>query len=305
MKSPKISIIIPCYNQAIFLEETLQSVLDQTYTNWECLIINDGSTDATDKIAQNWIKKDNRFLYFHKENGGLSAARNFGLEKMTGDFVQFLDSDDCLERSKFQQSMGEILNNPTANIVISNFEMFVDNVQKTTEPYCTLTQDNFNFKNMLYNWDITYTIPIHCGFFNKALFDYFRFPENLSAKEDWVMWVNLYKKQQETIFIDKPLALYRKNPKGMTMTKNMLPDILKAIRFFKSILSDEDFQKLNENIISKYYNSSQRFKLNLIDLKSSNVYKIVYFIKKVLIKFKLLKPFNELLKWLARFKIFA
>ena len=91
----KVSIIIPCYNQAEFLEETLGSVLKQTHTNWECLIVNDGSTDVTEKIAQQFISKDQRFKYFFKENGGLSSARNYGLDQSTGNYIQFLDSDHC------------------------------------------------------------------------------------------------------------------------------------------------------------------------------------------------------------------
>ena len=84
-----ISIIIPCYNQAHFLDQALQSVLNQTYLNWECLLINDGSTDETEIISNKWIKKDPRFKYFYKENGGLSSARNFGLDNAEGDCIVF------------------------------------------------------------------------------------------------------------------------------------------------------------------------------------------------------------------------
>ena len=86
-----ISVIIPCYNQAHFLDETLNSILTQSYDNWECIIINDGSLDATEKIGLDWSNKDSRFKYVKKENGGLSSARNKGLELAKGDFIQFLD----------------------------------------------------------------------------------------------------------------------------------------------------------------------------------------------------------------------
>ena len=75
MKDHLISIIMPCYNQGQFLEETFQSVFNQTYKNWECLLINDGSTDTTKEIAEKWSRKDKRFRYFEKENGGRSSAR--------------------------------------------------------------------------------------------------------------------------------------------------------------------------------------------------------------------------------------
>ena len=91
MSNKKISIIVPCYNQVQYLDECLQSVLDQTYTNWECLIIDDGSPDNTEDLAKIWVEKDERFHYFKKENGGVSSARNFGIEKAKGgyDYMPF------------------------------------------------------------------------------------------------------------------------------------------------------------------------------------------------------------------------
>ena len=75
-----VSIIVPCYNQAHFLDEALQSVLSQTYTNWECIIVNDGSPDNTENIAEKWLAVDSRFKYIKKDNGGLSSARNIGIK---------------------------------------------------------------------------------------------------------------------------------------------------------------------------------------------------------------------------------
>ncbi|WP_034721888.1 glycosyltransferase family 2 protein [Chryseobacterium sp. UNC8MFCol] len=91
---PTISIIVPCYNQAIYLDECLQSVLDQTYGNWECIIVDDGSPDNTKEVTEKWIEKDNRFIYLHKENGGLSSARNAGIEAAKGAWILPLDADD-------------------------------------------------------------------------------------------------------------------------------------------------------------------------------------------------------------------
>lgn len=91
-----VSIIIPCYNKAAFLGETLRSVLNQTYTHWECILVDDGSTDNTAVIANKYCEKDIRFRYFLKKNQGVSTARNFGIEKSKGDFVIFLDADDIL-----------------------------------------------------------------------------------------------------------------------------------------------------------------------------------------------------------------
>ena len=94
----KVSIIVPCYNQAQYLPEALQSVLDQTYENWECIIVNDGSPDNTEEVAKQWVEKDSRFKYFYKENGGLSSARNTGIAIAKGEFILPLDADDRISR---------------------------------------------------------------------------------------------------------------------------------------------------------------------------------------------------------------
>ena len=92
--NPLISIIVPCYNQARYLDECLQSVLEQTYQNWECIIVNDGSPDSTEAVALKWTAQDPRFRYVLKKNGGLSSARNAGIEVAGGQWILPLDADD-------------------------------------------------------------------------------------------------------------------------------------------------------------------------------------------------------------------
>lgn len=94
---PLISIIIPCYNSKDFILKTIDSVTSQTFQNWECIIIDDGSTDNLFDLVKVKIKNDNRFTYFHQKNKGLSKARNKGIELASGDFFYFLDADDLLD----------------------------------------------------------------------------------------------------------------------------------------------------------------------------------------------------------------
>lgn len=99
--NPLTSIIIPTYNRANLIVETLDSIITQTYSNWECIIIDDGSTDNTFEIIQDYINKDSRIKYYQrplKKSKGPSSCRNFGIEKAKGEFVLFLDSDDLLTR---------------------------------------------------------------------------------------------------------------------------------------------------------------------------------------------------------------
>ena len=299
MNNPIVSIIVPCYKQAHFLNDALNSVLEQSYINWECIIVNDGSPDNTDVIASDWCKRDNRFKYFFKENGGLSSARNLGLEKVAGNFVQFLDCDDVLHPEKLKASIEKCTTEPL--IVISNFEMFINDPQNTSEPYCVLDKDKFTYENVLYNWGDGFSIPIHCGFFSINFFKEFKFSETLRAKEDWIMWVTFFKKKPTIIYIDKPLALYRKNVQSMTMTTNMLDDQIKAYQILKNIVSASDFNKITIVLISRYYTSSSNAKQTIRQLKASNTYKGGKLVKKILRKIGMIKSFRYLLlkieKW--------
>ncbi|HLS30455.1 MAG TPA: glycosyltransferase family 2 protein [Flavobacteriaceae bacterium] len=91
---PKISIIIPVYNTATYLEQCIESVLNQSFTDFELVLVNDGSTDHSGAICDDYAFKDGRIKVFHRENGGVSSARNLGLAKITGDWLTFIDSDD-------------------------------------------------------------------------------------------------------------------------------------------------------------------------------------------------------------------
>jgi len=101
----KISVIIPTYNRASTIKEALNSVLNQTYSDWECIIIDDGSTDHTETVIMDYINLDNRFIYIKRpfsRKKGAAACRNIGLEMAIGNYIQFLDSDDVIASNKFE-----------------------------------------------------------------------------------------------------------------------------------------------------------------------------------------------------------
>jgi len=104
-----ISVIIPSYNSGKFLGEAIESVVNQTYKNIEIIVINDGSTDNTEEIVKKWQKKDRRIRYLkHKENRGLSVARNDGIRISKGDFISLLDADDFWMKDKLEKQMKKI-----------------------------------------------------------------------------------------------------------------------------------------------------------------------------------------------------
>lgn len=98
---PQISIIIPVYNVEAYLERCLNSILSQTFDDWECICIDDGSVDGSGKILDAYAKKDSRFIVIHQVNSGVSFARNVGLKRAKGDFITFVDSDDWIERNTY------------------------------------------------------------------------------------------------------------------------------------------------------------------------------------------------------------
>lgn len=120
----KVSIIIPCYNQAQYLDEALQSVMNQSYQEWECIIVDDGSLDSTSGIAKEWIVKDSRFKYSYKDNGGICSARNFGIIQAKGEFILALDADDKIANDYLQLAISEFQKDTTLKVVYSRAEKF-------------------------------------------------------------------------------------------------------------------------------------------------------------------------------------
>lgn len=280
----KVSIIVPCFNQAQYLSEALESVLNQTYENWECLIVNDGSPDNTHEIAQEWLKKDKRFKYIFKDNGGLSSARNAGLDIAEGDFVQFLDADDLIAPKKFEISLLQLekLDPKKHAVVVSHFNFFTNNIEDATDRYCYLNLEFLNYKSILYDWDYKFSIPVHCGFFSKELFQDFRFSTDLKAKEDWLMWLNIFKKDIKIYFINQPLAFYRSHSSSMTKNhKFMEENTIKVLKLFKDILSVEEYSDYLIHVIQKKNNENEKLRLELSEIKTSPELSVIRKIKKI------------------------
>jgi len=252
IKSMKISIIIPCYNQASFLEETCLSIINQTYSNWEVLIVNDGSTDNTEAISKKICDKDERFKYYLKENGGLSSARNYGLDRATGDYIQFLDSDDLLEPTKFEKSISK-----NKDLVICNFQMLEN--EKKTAPFCSLDVAEFTYESILVNWDVKFSIPIHCGLFSIKIIGDTRFNENLKAKEDWVFWLSCFKNNPKVSFINEILAIYRLHDSNMCKDKSHMEENSKvAYGFIYSTLSEKHKELFFKKIAVDFVNERSK-----------------------------------------------
>lgn len=268
-----VSIIVPCYNQAQYLDEALQSVYDQTYQNWECIIVNDGSPDHTEEVAKRWLEKDLRFKYVYKENGGLSSARNLALENAKGDYIQFLDADDCIHDLKFEKSL-EALKQGNTDLIITNYVSFIQDKKNIIPPRYKLLETNFNFESIVFKWDDEFVIPIHCALFSTKYFKNFRFSIELKAKEDWIMWIKIFQSEPRISFINKPYALYRDHQNSMTKDlKKMQFNYIKSLLYLKNVLNDNDFDRLMKQVLGKLYNDIEVSESNFRKIKKSKTYK--------------------------------
>ena len=281
----KISIIVPCYNQSSFLSEALESILIQSYPDWECLIINDGSTDDTEIIAKKYCLLDNRFVYIQKKNGGLSSARNAGLKMACGNWIQFLDADDLLPTKRFEILLQKISYLPDIEIIVSNFNLL--ELNRLKPPYCILKQEYLNLENIVLKWDINFTIPIHCGLFKSELFKNTLFNENLEAKEDWYMWTSLFLYHPNAFYLNEPLAIYRINNSSMSRNEKgqskMLKNELKAFLFIKELSIEEKLsEELTEIRLNQFVNRITMLNNAKNQILDSNSYKLGNFLLKPL-----------------------
>ncbi len=277
-----VSIIIPCFNQVQYLPAALRSVWDQLYHNWECIIINDGSTDNTEDVAKSWCKKDARYIYFNKENGGLSSARNLGLANSKGDFILFLDSDDFIAPEKLLLSVKSFMEDTSLDLVITDFNSVLGAKLVQLEPFVKLADFTFNLENILYKWDLGFSIPIHCALFKKDSLGDIRFNEKLKAKEDWLFWIQFFKSAAKSVYIDQPLVTYRMHEDSMT--KNvllMMNNQELVINLIKNELNSTEFELFILNRLKTYQSKYIEYSVKYSEQKNSLTYRFALKLKKI------------------------
>ena len=252
----KVSIIVPCYNQAQYLPEALQSVLDQTYDNWECIIVNDGSPDNTKEVAQEWVKKDSRFIYLYKENGGLSSARNAGIAIAEGEFILPLDADDRIGKDYTLLAIQAFQDDESLKLVYSKAEKFGEEIGSWNLPDFSLfelARQNMIFCTALYRkqeWEKVGGYDINM----------------LKGWEDWEFWIAVLKGGGKVKRLDEVCFFYRVKEVSMAKSIFELDEIkLKEYIFRKHI----DFIITNYDTLmtinyTHFYNlKSEKFAVNL------------------------------------------
>lgn len=213
-----ISIVIPIYNAEKYLEQCLNSIKNQTYKNFEVIMVNDGSKDESETICKRFSEDDSRFRYFTKSNGGVSSARNLGLDNVKGDFITFIDSDDWIAEKHLELLINSIKKN-NSDIVVSCYKEF-DNIDTYyTIVYTKQEKNLLNFEKM--NRDDFLTIfpklmSINVCFnnavaklFRKELVNNLRFDTSIKYGEDLDFYFSLYLNVESVSYVDELTYVYR------------------------------------------------------------------------------------------------
>ena len=220
----KITVIVPVYNVENYLNKCLDSILKQTYQNLEIIVVNDGSTDNSGGICQEYAQKDSRIIYIEKENGGLSDARNAGLDRMTGSYVTFVDSDDWIEQD-YVEVLYNKLTEYQADVSVGNYYSYNEDegmyyFHINGDSYYEKVFDNVSiFENMYESQEMkSFALISAWGKLYKAsLFDYIRFDKG-KLGEDGYMNQKLYLLAQKVIYINQGLYAYRQRSGSITKT---------------------------------------------------------------------------------------
>jgi len=211
---PLFSIIIPCYNQSDFLEESILSVLNQFFSDFEILIINDGSTDDTDKIAISYTKKDNRIKYFSKLNGGLSSARNYGITLASGKYLLFMDSDDQILKDCLSEA-AKIIERDNPDIIQMGYQYLVGQSGKII--HRVKPSGNFIIPAIFKG---SPGPPISFIIRSEMIKETSPFDESLKSLEDWDFWIRVAKCNPVVSYLPKVLSVYRLHE--LSMSRNYL-----------------------------------------------------------------------------------
>lgn len=235
--NPLISIVVPIYKAEKYLAECIESVINQKYTNFELILVDDGSPDNCPQICDEYAKKDKRIKVLHKKNGGISSARNAGLEVANGEYVSFLDSDDYLKET-WSHAVSAISDNEDVVYIYKNV--------------------NIENKKDLYHHVMRLKSPCfagpYCKFFKKEFLsnNNIKFKEGLANSEDMLFNLECIRHLKIFRVVDESTYMYRQNPTSLTKTYN--PKLIDAERTFhecfdeiiKEQMSLEDVKELKD-----------------------------------------------------------
>lgn len=270
-----ISVIIPTYNRVHLITETLDSVLAQTYTDWECIIIDDHSDDHTDEIVENYVKKDSRFRYFEKPEHlpkGPSASRNFGMTKAKGDYINWLDSDDLMHPKKMEVDL-ILINSGDYDFTISQSKFFTDDGSPPKKEFWNKnlwSEDPINdFILKEIGWSVNSPLWRSKSLIDRSI----SFDEELMTADDFLYHLKAISNQFKPYIVDRELVNIREHSKRLNNYKRKSPSKLNVYLY---LIENKIELGLNEKTEFKLYELVIRQFSNLLkkkDLETAKLYK--------------------------------
>jgi len=300
----KVSVIIPCYNQGEYVDDAVDSVLAQTFQDFEIIIINDGSTDKfTNEKLKNYNRPKTKVI--HTTNQGLSAARNNGIRASNGEYILPLDADDKIQMRFIEQALLYIENNLNIGAVSTNWIIFGE--KDALDTSFANAVSNAKFKGGTVIDYIMSNSSMSCGLFPRKIWNETGgYNESMkNGFEDWDFWISITEKNYRIFVIEEPLYFYRVKVGSMNINADeMRPELVKQLMLNHL----ETFQKyvveaihIREIVIKSQSKQISNLNAEIITLKDSiRIYKqsIIFKIKKIfhklfprLLKFKFITKF--------------
>lgn len=222
MNNPLVSIIIPTFNRAHLIQETLNSILAQTFINWECIIIDDGSTDNTSEIVGDYVVRDLRFQYYHRPENrprGGNGARNYGFEISNGEYIIFFDSDDLMHPNKIGLQLDSLIKNSEKDFSISQSVLFLNKKENivnlwNVNLYNETPVDSFITKEI--GWSILAPLWKKESLLKKNI----RFDEQLKNGQDFKFHIEALLSGLKSVIIDDTLNFIRSHDNQIKISKN-------------------------------------------------------------------------------------
>ena len=237
MEENLVSIVMPAYNCAHYIGETIQSVLVQTYEDWELLIVDDQSTDNTPKVVDEFSIQDDRIRYIELEkNSGVAVARNRGIEEARGNYIAFLDSDDLWKKDKLEKQIRFMQEHQYA-FTFTSYDLIDESGNKLNK--CVEAPEEIDYDTLLYDTPI-FTCTV---MYDKEQMGDVRMPQ-LANGEDVATWLRMLKKVPYAYGIQECLVSYRKRAKSLSSGV-----VTKLIRRWKIYRESEELSLLNAGIL--------------------------------------------------------
>jgi len=252
--NPRISIVVPIYKVEAYLEKCILSLINQTYRELEIILVDDGSPDHSGAICDAYALKDERIKVVHKKNGGLSDARNAGIEIATGEYLVFVDSDDFLHVEMCETLLKNLMEGDADMAVCSFLEVHDHNDVPDNKDFKTMTITNLEALDLFFTFSSINMTVVWNKLYKRSLFETLRFPVD-SIREDEATLYQLIHKSKRICITTRYLYYYFQREDSFVHIKTVRKEICLAdtfeerLRYFKAA---EDLKKIYELALKRY-----------------------------------------------------